>query len=134
MTTADRWHLRGSADHAYAGAEARHLLRHRLDWGNPETWFESGTGRLLGVVTNGERAKVTLLDGEGDPGEHLADPRAEGSSGGYALPDGRTGSHADRDTVTLDAAGHAVAHLIEHGTWPPGQTTASTRTEDRPPS
>ncbi|MFD6892765.1 hypothetical protein [Streptomyces sp. NPDC059957] len=128
MTTEDRWHLQGSADYAYSGDEARNLLRHRLDWGNPETWFESDAGRLLGVVTNGERAMVTWVDAEGGPGEHLVDPRGEGSSGGFALSNGQAGSYADRDTVAFDVAGHAVAHFIDHGSWPPtGVSVASGR-------
>ncbi|MFE9462842.1 hypothetical protein ACFYNW_04060 [Streptomyces virginiae] len=117
-TTAHRWHLRGSAGHTYSGEEARQLLRHRWDWGSQETWFESDTGRLLTVVTNGDRAMVVLRDGEGDVGEHLVDRRAEGSSGGYALADGQVDSYADRDTVAFDVAGRAVAYVIEHGTWP----------------
>lgn len=126
-TTNDRWHLRGSVGHTYSGDEARYLLRHRWDWGNPETWFESDTGRLLGVVTNGERAMVMLLNAEGDPGTHLVDPRAEGSSGGYVLSNGQSDSYAGQDTVDFDSAGKAVAHLVEHGTWPAGTAVA-----DRP--
>ncbi|MGW2036803.1 hypothetical protein [Streptomyces virginiae] len=118
MTTTNRWHLQGSSGHAYSGEEARQLLRHRCDWGSQETWFESETGRLLAVVTNGDRAMVVLLDGEGDPGEHLVDPHAEGSSGGYVLAGGQVDSYADRDTVAFDVAGRAVAYVIEHGTWP----------------
>ncbi|MFE2547485.1 hypothetical protein ACFXGI_02865 [Streptomyces sp. NPDC059355] len=67
------------------------------------------------MVTNGGRAMVVLLDGEGDTREHLVDPRGEGSSGGYLLSDGQVGSYADRDTVAFDVAGRAVAYFIEHG-------------------
>lgn len=129
MTTTNRWHLRGSVGHAYSGEEARQLLRHRWDWASPETWFENDAGRLLGVVTNGERAMVVLLDGEGAPGEHLVDPRGEGSSGGsggYLLSNGQVDRYADRDTVPFDVAGRAVAHFIEHGTWPAEVTVEST--------
>ncbi|MFK0049426.1 hypothetical protein ACIQU4_36095 [Streptomyces sp. NPDC090741] len=118
MTTTNPWHLQGSDGHAYSGQEARQLLRHRWDWANQETWFENDAGRLLAVLTNGERAMVVLLDGEDGPGEHLVDPRAEGSSGGYLLSNGQVDGYADRDTVAFDVAGHAVAHMIEHGTWP----------------
>ncbi|CAM5292208.1 hypothetical protein SAVIM338S_00316 [Streptomyces avidinii] len=127
MTLTDRWHLRGSADHAYSGEEARHLLRHRWDWGNQETWFENGAGRILVVVTNGERARVMLMDGEGDLGQHLVDPRGEGSSSAYRLSNGQIDSYADRETVPFDVAGHAVAHLIEHGIWPSAVTVVSDR-------
>lgn len=118
MTTDVRWHLRGSVGYTYSGDEARHLLRHRWDWGNPETWFESDAGQLLGVVTNGERAMVTLVDAVGGPAEHLVDPRGEISSGGFVLPHGQADGYADRDTVAFDLAGQAVAHFIEHGSWP----------------
>ncbi|MGW8777097.1 Imm1 family immunity protein [Streptomyces sp. NPDC055796] len=130
MTTANRWHLRGSVGHSYSGEEARQLLRHRWDWASQETWFENGAGRLLAVVTNGERAMVVLLDGEGDPGEHLVDPRGEGSSGGYLLSNGQVDSYADRDTVAFDVAGRAVAHFIEHGTWPAEVTVEDDRPAD----
>ncbi|MCX4781873.1 hypothetical protein [Streptomyces sp. NBC_01264] len=103
MTTENRWHLRGSAGYAYSGDEARNLLRHRWDWGNPETWFESDAGQLLGVITDGERATVTLVAAEGGPGEHLVDPRGDGSADGFAF----------------DLAAQAVAHFIERGSWPP---------------
>lgn len=125
MTTDDRWHLQGSVGYTYSGDEARNLLRHRWDWGNPETWFESDTGQLLCVVTNGERAMVMLVDAEGGPGEHLVDPRGEGSSGGFVLSNGQADSCADRDTVPFDVAGHAVAHFIEHGSWPPMVVSAA---------
>lgn len=127
MTTTHRWHLQGSAGHAYSGEEARYLLRHRWDWANHETWFENDAGRLLAVVTNGERAMVMLLDGEGEPGEHLVDPRGECSSGGYVLSNGQVDSYADRDTVTFDVAGRAVAYFIEHGTWPVDVTVVNDR-------
>ncbi|MFE2163751.1 hypothetical protein ACFXB3_01500 [Streptomyces sp. NPDC059447] len=129
MTSTNRWHLQGSAHHAYSGEEARQLLRNRLDWGNQETWFESDAGRLLAVVTNGERAMVVLLDGDGDPGEHLVDPRCEGSSDGYVLSNGQVDRYADRDTVAFDVAGRSVAYFIEHGTWPAGVTAEGERGE-----
>lgn len=118
MTATYRWHLQGSPGHAYSGEEARQLLRHRWDWASQETRFEDDAGRLLAVVTNGARAMVVLRDGEGAPGEHLVDPRGEGTSGGYLLSNGQAGTYADRDTVAFDDAGRAVAHFIEHGAWP----------------
>ncbi|MGW6980951.1 hypothetical protein ACWGE1_16100 [Streptomyces sp. NPDC054932] len=133
MTTTNRWHLQDSAGHTYSGEQARHLLRHRWDWGNQETWFENDAGQLLAVVTNGERAKVFLLDGDGEPGEHLVDPHAEGSSDGYQLSNGQVDVYADRDTVAFDVAGQAVSHFIEHGTWPPGVTAEGARSDDPAP-
>ncbi|MFE3767665.1 hypothetical protein ACFXPI_38555 [Streptomyces sp. NPDC059104] len=118
MTESHRWHLLGHASDGYSGAEARTLLVHRLDWATQETWFEDGRGRLLSVVTNGERARVVLMDGAGGPGEHLVDPRAEGSSGGYLFSNGRIDTYPDRDTVPFPMACRAVEHLIEQGSWP----------------
>lgn len=74
---------------------------------------------------------VVLLDGEGDPGEHLVDPRGEGSSGGCLLSNGQADTYADRDTVAFDVAGHAVAYFIEHGTWPAEVTVEGDCGEDR---
>ncbi|MGO4463770.1 hypothetical protein AB4039_41920 [Streptomyces sp. M-16] len=118
MTMSHRWRLPGSASEGYSGAEARSLLVRRLDWASQETWFEDGRGRLLAVVTNGERAMVVLVDGEGDPGEHLVDPRAEGVSGGYLLSNGQIDTYSDRETVPFPVACRAVEHLIEHDAWP----------------
>ncbi|MET9322324.1 hypothetical protein ABZX75_19360 [Streptomyces sp. NPDC003038] len=118
LTTTNRWHLQGSGGHTYSGEEARQLLRSRRDWGSQETWFENDAGRLLAVVTNGERAMVVLFNGADDSGEHLADPRGEGSSGGYLLSNGQVDTYADRDTVAFDVGGHVVAYFIEHGIWP----------------
>lgn len=121
MATGNRWHLQGSPGYAYSGDEARHLLRHRWDWGNPETWFESDAGQLLGVVTDGERARVTVVDSEGGPGEQLVDPCGGTSSGGPVRSSGPADGFADGDTVAFEVAGHAVAHVIEHGSWPPAR-------------
>ncbi len=125
--TSHRWCLRGSTNHAYSGEEARLLLGNRLDWASQETWFEDEQGRLLAVVTNGERAMVMLRDGEGDPGEHLIDPRDAGSSGGYLLANGQVGTYDDRDTVAYNVAGRAVAYLIDHGVWPDDVTVEDDR-------
>jgi hypothetical protein len=124
---AHRWHLRGSTNHAYSGEEARLLVGNRLDWASQETWFEDEQGRLLAVVTNGKRAMVMLLDGEGDPGEHLVDPHGEGRSGGYLLSNGQVDTYDDRDTVAYSVAGRAVACLIDHGVWPADVTVADDR-------
>ncbi|WP_406346414.1 hypothetical protein OH787_05950 [Streptomyces sp. NBC_01547] len=118
MATSRRWHLLGSPGFEYSGEDAGQLLRHRLDWGTQETWFEDGRAANLAVVTNGERAMVSLLDDEADRAEHLVDPRGSGSSGGYQLANGQVDVYADRDTVTFEAAGRAVAYFVEHATWP----------------
>ncbi|MEV6104683.1 hypothetical protein AB0M28_08195 [Streptomyces sp. NPDC051940] len=118
------WVLYGGGGRAYSGAEARLLLRNRMDHGSLETWFVDGAGRMLGVVANGERAMVLLLGAAGDPGEHLVDPGAPGDSGGYVLANGQVDVYADRDTVPFDRACRAVAHLIDVGGWPPDATVA----------
>ncbi|WP_374771954.1 hypothetical protein OG756_01350 [Streptomyces sp. NBC_01310] len=118
MAASPHWHLKGSPGHGYSGKEAWQLLVKRFDWASFETLFEDGQGRQLAVVTNGERAMVVLTDTEGSPGEHLADPHADGSSGRFPLSYGRIDTYADRDTVTFDLACRAVAHFITHATWP----------------
>lgn len=125
---ARRWRLRdGASDYAYSGAEVGALLGRRFDWASQETWFEDEHGRLLAVVTNGTRAMVRLLRGDGDPGEHLIDPRGAGRSGGFFLANGQAETYADRDTVAFDVAARAVAHLIDHGVWPDDVTVEDDR-------
>ncbi|MFE5721480.1 Imm1 family immunity protein [Streptomyces erythrochromogenes] len=79
----------------------------------------SGPSRRPGRRLTGARATVALPNGAGDPGEHLVDPRAEGTSDGCA----------DRDTVPLDVAARAVGHFIEHGTRPADMTVQDDRGE-----
>ena len=118
--TVTRWRLSDTDDAGvrYDGEQARRLIGSRFAWANAETWFAADDGRRLGVVTNGARAMVILMNGDNDPGEHLAAYGAEGESGGYILANGQCDTYADRDTVPLDTAGRAIAHLIDHGTWP----------------
>ncbi|WP_331729959.1 hypothetical protein [Streptomyces sp. NBC_00073] len=118
MAVPQRWRMEGHASDGYSGAQARSLLIRRLDWASQETWFEDGRGRLLSVVTNGERAMVALTDGAGGPGEHLVDPRGEGVSGGYLRSSGQIDTYSDRETVPFPVACRAVEHFFEHGTWP----------------
>jgi hypothetical protein len=74
-----RWRLKGFPDAtALSGHEAAVVLNQRLAWATFETWFEGDDGRLLAVITNGDRAMVMLLTDEGDPGEHAIDPGARG--------------------------------------------------------
>jgi hypothetical protein len=124
--TSRRWRLRGGAA-AYSGEEARVLLGHRLDWTSQETWFENEQGQQLAVITNGTRAMVMLMHGDGDPGEHLIDPHGEGRSDGFLLANGQVDTYADRDTVVFSVAGRAVAHLIDHGVWPDAVTVEDDR-------
>lgn len=126
LVTPHRWCLQGS-DYAYSGEKARLLLGNRMGWASLETWFEDDRGRLLAVITNGGRAMVMLLDREGDPGEHLVDPRGEGRSGGFVLSSGQIDTYANRDTVAFEVAGRAVAHLIDHDVWPDDVTVEDDR-------
>jgi hypothetical protein len=73
---------------------------------------------LLAVVTNVERAMVMLLDGVGDPGEHAADPTADGLSGGFVLANGQHDEYPDEDTVPLTEAFRIVHHILAKGTPP----------------
>ncbi|MFI1455548.1 hypothetical protein [Streptomyces roseus] len=128
MAVPRRWSLRGSApDGGYCGQEARELLVRRLDWASNETWFEDGRGRSLSVVTNGDRAAVSLRDDAGGPVERLVDPNGTGDSGGYAMRDGQTDRRRDRDTVPFTLACRAVAYFVDHGVWPHEVTVESDR-------
>jgi hypothetical protein len=107
------WRLQDTDDPVDA-SRAVSLLRARLRKGQHETWFESETGELLAVVTNGERAMVMLLRGPGDAGEHAIDDAADGSaSTGYVLANGQVDTYADRDTVPFDAAAELVSCVID---------------------
>ncbi|TXR96385.1 hypothetical protein EAO73_33270 [Streptomyces sp. col6] len=93
-------------------------LRARVDDGRLETWLLSSRGRLLAFVTNGERAMVMLLDGEGDPGEHAVDPGGVGESDGFVLANGQDDEYPDQDTVPLAEGLRIVECIVGTGTWP----------------
>ncbi|WP_101254756.1 hypothetical protein [Streptomyces barkulensis] len=93
-------------------------LRARVGRGRLETWLISSSGRSLGFVTNTERAMVTLLEAEGDPGEHAVVPGAVGSSKGFVLSDGQHDEYPDEDTVPIGEAFRLVEHIVGTGTWP----------------
>ncbi|MDA2807926.1 hypothetical protein [Nocardiopsis suaedae] len=102
-------------------------LRARVAEGCHETWLASSSGRLLAFVANGERVMVSLLDEEGDPGEHAVDPGAEGTSGGFVLSNGQHDEYRDEDTVPLEEALRIVGHLVGEGSWPPDASRAVDR-------
>ncbi|WP_430378665.1 hypothetical protein [Streptomyces sp. B1-3] len=77
---AETWWLDGDSALPLSAAEALDLLRRRIAAGLLETWLGSSEGRALALVTNTERAHVTLLDDEDDPGQHVVDPGARGSA------------------------------------------------------
>jgi len=111
----ERWTVDGAH---LASDETGAVLRARIDAGHLETWLTSESGRMLAFVTNTERAMVMLLDGEGDPGEHAADPEAEGSSDGFVLANGQNDRYQDADTVPIDEALRIVGHVVREGSWP----------------
>ena len=97
-------------------ATAVSLLRARLLNEQWETWFESESGALLAVVTNGHRVMVMLLREPGDAGEHAIDASAaDGTSSGYVLSNGQVDTYADRDTVPFDDAMIRVASVLDGG-------------------
>ncbi|MFF8392571.1 hypothetical protein [Streptomyces sp. NPDC016172] len=96
----------------------RDTLQARADRGQYETWLSSSSGRLLAFVTNTKRASVSLLDGEGEPGEHAVDPGAEGSSEGFILSNGQHDEYPDEDTVPLEEAFRFVGCILRQGSWP----------------
>jgi hypothetical protein len=118
------WRLRGFS-HAYSGLEAVYLVRRRWDFGTNETWFEDDAGRLLHVVTNGDRALVWLSSGADDPGEHAINPGVSGISEGYQTETFQRLSLDDYDTVPLGRANDLIKHVVDVGTWPDGTPRAS---------
>ncbi|MGW2075200.1 hypothetical protein ACWCPK_43470 [Streptomyces sp. NPDC001953] len=97
----------------------RATLRARIDKGQLETWLSSSSGRLLAFVTNHERAMMSLLDDEADPGEHAVDPEAVGSSEGFVLSNGQHDEYPNEDTVPLEEAFRILSHILSGGAWPP---------------
>ncbi|AYC42137.1 hypothetical protein [Streptomyces griseorubiginosus] len=116
--TAETWWLDGDSAPPLSAAEALDLLRGRIAAGLLETWLGSSEGRALALVTNTERAHVTLLDDEDDPGQHVVDPGARGS-GGYVLANGQWDEYPDEHTVPLAHALRVVAGVVEAGVPPP---------------
>jgi hypothetical protein len=96
----------------------REMLRARIAEGQRETWLASSSGRLLAFVTNDERAIMSLLNEEGDPGEHAVDPGAGGSSKGFVLSNGQHDEYPNEDTVPLEEAFRILSHILSDGYWP----------------
>jgi hypothetical protein len=91
--------------------EVEELIHSRFAVGQRETWFESSRGRMPTIVTNGNRAMLMLLEGEGDAGQHLISDHETGFAGGYVLNNGQVDVYSNRDTVPLPEATRA-AHAI----------------------
>ncbi|MGK5558369.1 hypothetical protein ACSNOI_42890 [Actinomadura kijaniata] len=102
-------------------------IRARIACGRRETWLRSSAGRALALVTNAERAMVTLTDGPGDPGGHAVSPGAGGRSGGFVLENGQDDEYPDADTVPLAEAFRIVRHVLAHGAPPPDAAWAVDR-------
>ncbi|MGW3911424.1 hypothetical protein ACWEBX_07815 [Streptomyces sp. NPDC005070] len=102
-----------------AADTVRDMLRARIAEGQRETWLASSSGRLSALVTNGERAMLSLLNEEGDPGEHAVDPGAEGSSEGSVLSNAQHDAYPNEDTVPLEEAFRILSHILGEGSWPP---------------
>lgn len=114
------WSLLDRPDEAVDADALAEVVAGRAAAGTVSTWLTSSQGRRLGLVSNGSRAMVLLLDHDGDPGEHAVDPDAgTGSSDGYVLENGQVDEYPDQDTVPVDEAVRIVAHVLAHGA-PPG--------------
>ena len=103
-----------------SGQEAVELLSAEIEHGRLTTYFESDRGRMLAVVSNGSRAMVVLMGGEGDPGEHAVSPDATGSSDGYVLENGQADTYDDSETVPLEDALAVVRSIVDSGEPPAG--------------
>jgi hypothetical protein len=92
------------------------FLRGRIAAGEMTTWLESSIGRTVGLVANGARAMLVLMEHEGDAGFHAVDLNAASDArGGYVLENGQVDTYPDRDTVPIEDAVEAVAVLVESG-------------------
>jgi hypothetical protein len=115
----ERWSISDPPGGAVDASTLADLIERRVAAGTMTTWLESSLGRRIGVVSNGPRAMVLLLEGDGDPGEHAIDPEAgAGSSGGFVLENDQTDEYPDRDTVPTGEALRIVTHLVSHGVPP----------------
>ncbi|MEN1886080.1 hypothetical protein [Streptomyces mirabilis] len=113
----ESWTIDGSSD-PVTSQVVREALLERIEGGRLETWLTSSSGRLLAFVTNTDRATVSLLDGEGDAGEHAVDREADGSSDGFILANGQHDEYPNEDTVPLEEALKIVRHIVSEGSWP----------------
>lgn len=94
-------------------------LRARIAQGRYESLLAASSGRSVIFVTNGTRAMTVVLDEDGDPGEHAADPGAEGVSGGFVLSNGQHDEYPNADTVPIEEAFRIVGNILRDGSWPP---------------
>ena len=109
------------------GDEAVARVSANVDDGMLTTYLRSDLGRLLVLVSNGTRAMVVLMSGEGDPGEHGVSPDAVGSSDGYVLDNGQEDTYEDADTIPLPDALKALRSIIDSGRPAPGTSWSDDR-------
>jgi hypothetical protein len=114
----ESWVINDGSPVPVSSAVVPERLRSRIDSGQIETWLTSSSGRSLAVVTNTERARVMLLEGGGDAGEHAVDPGAQGLSDGFVLSNGQNDQYPDEDTVPVVEAFRLVEHIVGAGSWP----------------
>lgn len=114
----ERWNLQDGAA-VSNGADAQRVVEERISRRAFETWFESDRGRMMALVTNGDRALLMVLRGPGDAGEHLTDPQAtDREQGGFKLSNGQSDTYADHDTVPLHTALEVVATVVNGDSHP----------------
>jgi hypothetical protein len=101
-----------------SGEDAVAVAVRARDSGPREVLFESDLGRTLLFVTNGDRVMMVLMDEPGDPGVHVVDPDADGTSSGYVLSNGQVDEYADRDTVPWEAALRALRCVVDDKSSP----------------
>lgn len=118
MLVTESWMIDDADPGPVPPATVAAALRLRLDHWQLETWLISSSGRMLGFVTNHERAMVMLLQGGDDPGEHAVSPGAEGSSDGFVLCNGQDDAYPDEDTVPIREACRLVEQIVGTGSWP----------------
>lgn len=109
----ERWRVQDEGAFIH-GDEAVRRVVEGLEAGTHETWFESESGRIVSIVTNGPRALLMLLDHDGDAGQHLSDPLGgDEPVAGFVLANGQVDQYAGRDTVALDSALDVLCALID---------------------
>ena len=116
---AEQWSVL-DGERLVSGDHAAGVVSANVDDGRTTTYLRSGSGRLLVVVSNGDRAMVVLMSGEGDAGEHAVSPGATGSSDGYVLENDQEDTYENADTVPLTDALDAV-RSTRLGPASPGQ-------------
>ena len=114
-------------DRLVSGDAAAALVSANIGDGQLTTYLRSDLGRILIVVSNGTRAMVVLMSGEGDAGEHAVSPHEAGSSDGYVFDNGQEDSYENADTIPLADALEAVRSIVDSGRPPAGTSWSEDR-------